>query len=295
MFKDDCPGMRRIALLCSMSLVITSLNSGSNGNCYYVGNTQDAVLIDAGISCREIERRLTRLQLDIQKIRAIFISHEHSDHIKGVEVFSRKYRMPVYITEITRKYSRLKLDDDLVYSFSGQEDITIGGLTIHTFAKDHDAGDPHSFTVEHNQVTVGIFTDIGQVCHRVIRHFSTCNAAILEANYDEDMLRTGPYPLNLKQRISGGKGHLSNTHALELFQKYRPRRMSHLILAHLSEKNNKPELVSQLFKSYASEVQIIVASRHKETPVFEISEPFSKQPVHAGKSHWVQGKLGFDR
>ncbi|HSH66706.1 MAG TPA: MBL fold metallo-hydrolase, partial [Bacteroidia bacterium] len=116
-----------------MALFIASINSGSNGNCYYIGNEQDAVLVDAGISCREIERRMKRLELSMEKVRAILISHEHSDHIKGVEVLSRKYRLPVYITTPTLLYSRLKIDPSLTFSFKAFAPIRIHTFFIHAF------------------------------------------------------------------------------------------------------------------------------------------------------------------
>src|SRR6185436_17191235 len=144
-----------------MSLYISSINSGSNGNCYYVGNEQEAVLIDAGISCREIKKRMMRLGLDIEKVKAVIVSHEHSDHIRGIETLSRKYSIPVYITAETLKYSGLFLDTELVKSFKAGEPITVGRLAIHPFPKHYDASDPFSFIISGNGVNIGVFTDIG--------------------------------------------------------------------------------------------------------------------------------------
>src|ERR1700748_1269924 len=121
-----------------MSLFIASLNSGSNGNCYYIGNEREAVLIDAGISCRETERRMKRLGLSMQKVKAIFVSHEHSDHINGIAVLSRKYQLPVYITPATLNNSGLQLEHQLVVSFKAYEPVTIGNITISAFPKFHD-------------------------------------------------------------------------------------------------------------------------------------------------------------
>ena len=122
-----------------------------------------------------------------------------------------------------------------------------------------------------NAVTIGIFTDIGAPCEHVIRHFQQCHAAFLEANYDEEMLDKGRYPYYLKKRIRGGKGHLSNKQALEIFTTYRPPFMSHLLLAHLSRDNNSPALVQELFDQHANGTQIVVASRFEETAVYHIS------------------------
>src|SRR6202012_5301045 len=144
-----------------MSMFVASLNSGSNGNCYYVGNEHEAVLIDAGISCRETETRMRRLGLSMQKVKAIFISHEHSDHIRGVEVLAKKYDLPVYITELTHLHGRLFFSPHLVNRFIANVPVTIGSLQITAFSKWHDAADPHSFLINCNEVNVGVFTDLG--------------------------------------------------------------------------------------------------------------------------------------
>src|SRR5690554_1013593 len=141
-----------------MSLFISSLNSGSNGNCYYVGNHQEAILIDAGISCRETEKRMNRLGLSMEKVKAIIVSHEHSDHIRGIAVLAKKFRLPVYITSKTLIHSRLNLDHSLVKTFSAAEEIEVGDLRITAFPKHHDAVEPHSFVVECHETRVGVFT-----------------------------------------------------------------------------------------------------------------------------------------
>ena len=259
-----------------MSLFISSLNSGSNGNCYYVGNETEAVLVDAGISCREIERRMKRLGLLMEKVKAVFISHEHSDHIKGLPVLVKKYRLPVYITDATRRNGRLEFEINLTNLFKAHEEINIGNLSVTAFPKFHDASDPYSFVISCNQIHVGVFTDIGKPCKNVIQYFKRCHAAFLEANYDEEMLQNGNYPFHLKRRISGGLGHLSNKEALQLFVTHRPSFMSHLLLAHLSNNNNTPEIVQTLFNAHAGNVKITVASRFSETEVFHI---FSEEPT----------------
>jgi phosphoribosyl 1,2-cyclic phosphodiesterase len=275
-----------------MSLFVTSLNSGSNGNCYYVGNDHEAVLIDAGISCRETERRMRRLGLSLEKVKAIFISHEHIDHIKGLEVLSKRYQLPVYITPGTLQYGRLILDPVLIRTFSASEPIAIGGLTVHGFPKLHDAFDPHSFMVSYRGINVGVFTDIGAPCHNLIHYFAQCHAAVLEANYDDDMLQNGRYPYHLKKRISGDKGHLSNAQALELFLAHRLPCMSHVFLAHLSKENNSPELAQALFQQHAGNTQVIVASRFNETDVYRIDGSVGVQEVAAqAPRHAVQVSL----
>jgi phosphoribosyl 1,2-cyclic phosphodiesterase len=259
-----------------MSLFVASLNSGSNGNCYYLGNEREAILVDAGISCRETETRMARLGLSMRKVKAIFISHEHSDHIRGITVLAKKYRLPVYITPLTLQHGGLTLEDSLISGFISGEPIHIGGLLVTAFSKLHDAAHPHSFTVACGDIKVGVFTDIGSVCENLTFHFRQCHAAFLETNYDEELLENGRYPLNLKRRIRGGMGHLSNKQALNLFIDHKPAYMTHLFLSHLSKDNNDPALVHNLFNTHANGTEIIVASRYAETRVYHINSGANK-------------------
>lgn len=274
-----------------MSLYIASLNSGSNGNCYYVGNSNEAVLVDVGISCREVEKRMARLQLSMTKIKAIFISHEHSDHIKGLEVLSKKYLIPVYITNATLNNSRLDLNRTLVRSFKAYDPIIIGSLIIKAFPKFHDAADPYSFTIEGNDTRVGVMTDIGSVCDHVIQNFSQCQAVFLEANYDDGMLTSGYYPYHLKQRIKSDKGHLSNHQALELFVKHKQEFMTHLILSHLSKDNNCPILVKNLFTPHSGNAEVIVASRFQETELFHVTKSCDTKEFSVDSGRTIQTSL----
>jgi phosphoribosyl 1,2-cyclic phosphodiesterase len=251
-------------------LYTTSLNSGSNGNCYYIGNNNEAVLIDAGLSCRETERRMQRLGLEMKKVKAIFISHEHSDHIKGVEVLAKKYDLPVYISDETCRHSDIKLPQHQFKSIHANIPVHIGALHVRSFLKLHDAVDPHSFVISHAGTNIGVFTDIGSCCKQLSSHFAECHAAYLESNYDEEMLENGRYPVYLKQRIRGGKGHLSNSESLEIFIKHRPAFMSHLFLSHLSKDNNCPQKVQTLFEAHAGEIRIVIASRYEETELYAI-------------------------
>ncbi len=253
-----------------MSLLVASLNSGSNGNCYYIGNQDEAILIDGGISCRETERRMKRLELSIKRVKAVFVSHEHADHIYGVPNLSKKHQLPVYITNDTLRGGRLRLSENLTFPFSPYIPIRIGSLSVTAFPKFHDANDPHSFIVSDHEVNVGVFTDIGRSCDHVIKHFSICHAAFLESNYDEEMLETGHYPFSLKNRIRDGRGHLSNTQALQLFMNHRPTFMTHLFLSHLSRNNNSPKIVRNLFNRIAGKTKIIVAPRDSETQLYHI-------------------------
>jgi phosphoribosyl 1,2-cyclic phosphodiesterase len=253
-----------------MTLYIASLNSGSNGNCYYIGNNRESVLIDAGIPCRETERRMRRLGLSLSTVKAIFVSHEHDDHIRGLEVLSRRYQLPVYISESTHRQLPVALEPELVMRLDPREPVTTGDLTVTPFPKTHDASDPCSFVVSSPTVRIGIFTDLGVVCEQLIHHFRQCHAAFLETNYDEHLLDKGRYPHFLKNRIRGGFGHLSNRQALDLFVRHRPAFMSHLFLSHLSRDNNRPELVQALFEKEAQGTRIVIASRDQETELYAI-------------------------
>lgn len=253
-----------------MTLYVASLNSGSNGNCYYIGNGRESVLIDAGLPCRETERRMRRLGLSLSAVKAIFISHEHDDHIRGLDVLSRRYGLPVYINDATRRQLRFSLDPGLTRSLDPASAVTAGELTITAFPKTHDASDPCSFVISSSTVRIGVFTDLGVVCQQLIHHFKQCHAAFLETNYDEQLLAAGRYPHFLKNRIRGGSGHLSNHQALDLFVRHRSSHLSHLFLSHLSRDNNRPELVRDLFEKEARGTRIVIASRDQETEVYAI-------------------------
>jgi phosphoribosyl 1,2-cyclic phosphodiesterase len=267
-----------------MSIYITSLNSGSNGNCYYIGNDTEAVLVDAGISCRETEKRLHLLGLTMNKVKAIFISHEHTDHTRGIASLAAKYGLPVYITSHTWRRCNMATRQAPISAMAAHESISIGSLVITPFPKYHDAVDPHSFIVSSDGITIGVFTDIGAPCEHVTRYFRLCHAAFLETNYDEDMLERGRYPQHLKNRISSNMGHLSNRQALDLFLEHRPAFMTHLLLSHLSADNNNPALVQRLFDAHASGVKVVVASRYEQTPVYDIRNASTADPVRPRQS-----------
>lgn len=253
-----------------MGMYFTSLNSGSNANCYYVSNGNEAVLIDAGLSCRETEKRMNRLGLEMNKVKAIFISHEHSDHITGLELLSRKHKLPVYISQKTLANSNLSIDPSLVRYFVKEDTVAIDELQVKCFSKSHDAADPYSFMISSQNINVSVITDIGYACKQVLHYFQKSHAVFLESNYCETMLANGDYPYHLKRRISSDHGHLSNTQALDLFLNYRTPQLSYLILSHLSKNNNTAQTVDDLFQQHAGTTKVIVASRYEESALFSI-------------------------
>ena len=268
-----------------MAVYFSSLNSGSNANCYYIGNGNEAILVDAGLSCKETEKRMQRLGLKMESLKAVFISHEHSDHITGIQTLSKKYQLPVYITQKTFANSNLVIDEQLIRYFRKDESIAIGDMQVKCFSKSHDAADPHSFMINVQSVNISVITDIGYPCKQVLHYFKQSHVSFLESNYCDDMLANGGYPYYLKKRISGDEGHLSNKQALDLFLQHRPKQLSHLILSHLSKNNNKPELVEALFKPHAGDTNIIVASRYEESPLYSIDgvQVALRQSLKAGK------------
>jgi phosphoribosyl 1,2-cyclic phosphodiesterase len=253
-----------------MELYYASLNSGSNGNCYYVGTATEGVLVDVGISCREVELRMKALGLSMESVKALFISHEHADHIRGLAVLAARYNLSVYGSSSTLRGCYLKRKGFSVHELQAHEVVRIGSLDVYAFPKLHDAADPQSFVVSAGDTRVGVFTDLGAPCVHLIKQFARCHAAFLESNYDEEMLEKGRYPYYLKKRIRGGLGHLSNRQALELFQQHAAPHLQHLILSHLSKENNCPRLVASLFESCAGTTQVTVASREAPSALFRV-------------------------
>jgi len=250
-------------------LKIASIASGSNGNCYYLETGEEAVLIDAGISAKQISERMTRLGLSVSKLRGVFISHEHSDHIRGLDVFSRKHAIPVFMTRKTYASYGKTISESLLNFFSPGEPVTLGKIRVHSFLKFHDAAEPCSFSVSSEHITVAVMTDIGLQCANVIDHIKNADAVFLESNYDDQMLKTGFYPAYLKKRISSDLGHLSNTQAAQLAVEHASSRLRHVLLSHLSANNNTPELASKTFHHFIGQrddlkVEVTLTSRQKE-------------------------------
>jgi phosphoribosyl 1,2-cyclic phosphodiesterase len=221
------------------------LASGSRGNAIYISNGTTAVLIDAGLSGVEIERRLKSRGLCPEDLDALIVSHEHADHIQGVGVLSRKYGLPVYMNTDTQKAAYRLGKVSTIRQFSCSAPFMINSLNIYPFPISHDAADPAGFTIEQAGIKIGIATDLGIVTTLVKEHLKGCALLVLEANHDPEMLAQGPYPWPLKQRIKSRVGHLANEDTHDLLHELQHDQLKHVVLAHLSETNNTPEKAYQ--------------------------------------------------
>jgi phosphoribosyl 1,2-cyclic phosphodiesterase len=269
-------------------LTLCAIASGSNGNCYYIGNSREAILIDAGISARQTIMRMQKRDIDPDSIIAIFISHEHNDHICGARVLSKKLNIPVYITSRTFTAAYPNHKPAAPRFFIPNNEIKIGSFHVIPFSKNHDAAEPCSFRIENNGMQVGVFTDIGSACENVISNLKQCDALFLESNYDEKMLWEGRYPWPLKKRIASDHGHLSNDQAFELIMKHSDGKLKKIFLSHLSAENNTKEKAIARFQKLDNIVDIHMTSRHSAGEVIKISH--NEQP----RMNYRQGILNFE-
>lgn len=228
-----------------MSLKICSLASGSSGNCYMVRSEETILLVDAGLSAKQIKERLYSLGVDAESVDAILITHEHSDHIKGLPVLS-KLNMQIYASGKTLDAIDFDLNCDLCKSFNPGESFQIGDIEIESFSTSHDAADPVGYCLNDKENCICIVTDTGCINEKIVSFMSKADILVLESNHDENVLKLGPYPWFLKQRILGSKGHLSNeaaaTALAELIASEESSKKRLVLLAHLSKENNFPEM-----------------------------------------------------
>ena len=217
------------------------LASGSKGNSVFVSTSDTAVLVDAGLSGIETERRLAAVGESPDRLKAIIITHEHTDHIKGAGILSRRFNIPVYLTRETYRACKGLGKIELLNFFECGSAFEIGELTVNPFSISHDASDPAGLTLSYGGKKIGIATDLGVATNLVKTHLSHSNALYLESNHDPRMLVEGPYPWHLKQRIKSRTGHLSNYDARDLIVELHHHELDHVILAHLSEENNCPK------------------------------------------------------
>jgi phosphoribosyl 1,2-cyclic phosphodiesterase len=226
-----------------VSLRVCVLGSGSKGNCTYIESPETRLLVDAGLSAREIERRLRQIERSPEALDGVLISHEHADHIQGLGALARRYKLPVYANAAT--WQRAQHVVGVVADrreFSTGEPFSMKDVLIDPFSLPHDADDPVAFRLSWRRRTMAIVTDLGYPSQLVRERLKGCHLLVLEANHDDAMLRAGPYPWPLKQRIGGKSGHLSNLQSSQLLHDVLHDELEHVVLAHLSEINNMPDL-----------------------------------------------------
>lgn len=250
------------------------LGSGSKGNCTLVEAGSTRVLIDNGFSGKEIVARLASLGIAPESLAALILTHEHDDHVKGVGVLARRFNLPVYANEATHRAAEAKTGKVAARrEFGVGEPFAVEGLRIHPFAISHDAADPVGFVLGDGVCNLGYCTDTGTIT-RLIRHrLQACHAVILEANHDVRMVKEGPYPLPLQQRVLSNRGHLANPDALDLAAILAGERLRLLVLAHLSEVNNQPDLVLREARQRlpdAAGLRLLLAGQEQAGPLLEL-------------------------
>lgn len=269
----DSPPLPQCSLHAGPPVSICILASGSKGNAIYVSSGKTTLLVDAGLSGVETERRLKARGLLPAQVDAIVLSHEHNDHLSGVGVLARRYGLPVYMSARTENEAARTLGSiPSIEHFSCGTGFAINDIAIHPFSTSHDACDPAGFTFRINGCKIGLATDMGIATRMVVHHLRDCACLILEANHDPRMLEAGPYPWPTKQRIKSRTGHLSNEESKALLMEVCHEGLDHVILAHLSEKNNSAEkalsVISERLPRKAPKVS--VALQHEPTPLIRL-------------------------
>ncbi|HQQ62927.1 MAG TPA: MBL fold metallo-hydrolase [Pseudomonadales bacterium] len=219
-----------------------SLGSGSRGNGTLVQAGETLLLVDCGFTLRETELRLMRLGVVAEQLRAVLVTHEHGDHCNGVRVLANRYRLPVYMTSGTARAKQLS-DVVQVVKIDSHLPFAIDDVQIQPVAVPHDAAEPVQYIFEWAGKRLGVLTDLGAITPFVRDHYRSCDALLLESNHCVDMLARGSYPASLKMRVGGRFGHLNNAQAADLLHEIETERLQHLVIAHLSEKNNTLERV----------------------------------------------------
>jgi phosphoribosyl 1,2-cyclic phosphodiesterase len=233
-----------------MGVSVAVLASGSRGNSTLLSSSRTHILVDAGVSCREVCKRLKAIGIDPHSLSAVLITHEHADHISGLRVLAKKFRVPVFMTGAThRAWARALRDQsgeapqiEKLEVFASGHKFQVGDIAITPFTIPHDAIDPVAFAFRVEGVKVAIATDLGYLPASVIDHLRGCEVLVIESNHDLEMLRGGPYPWSVKQRVMSRVGHLSNEALAEFFSSDYDGQAAYVVLAHLSEQNNHPEV-----------------------------------------------------
>ena len=262
----------------------TSIASGSSGNSSYIGTDHTHVLVDVGVTMKAVNQGLHALDLELSDVQAIFLTHEHIDHIRAVGTISRKYQIPIYGTLGTLREVMLNrtLGDfatDLLQPILPDAVTTVGDLSVIPISIDHDAADPVGYRIEAGEKRVAIATDMGHYDDYIVSHLENLDAMVVEANHDVRMLSTGPYPMSLKRRILSDHGHLSNESSGHLIDRILNPHVKHVFLGHLSKENNLPELALKTVQQEidgsdsdyrAGDFDISVAQRDRISDIIEL-------------------------
>jgi len=250
------------------------LGSGSRGNSVYIESGTTGILIDAGFSGKEIETRMTSIGRELSNIHALCITHEHNDHICGAGVIARRCRIPTYVNGGTFSAGEKRMGKLFKYKEFVTGDIwEVGDLQVRSFRISHDTADPVGYVVSDGKKSVGYCTDTGKVSHLIATRLAKCNGLILEFNHDLQLLKDGPYPLPLQQRVRSSRGHLCNEDAADFLAGLIGNHLHIAVLAHLSETNNTPELAREAALRSVREwgdTSLIIASQEKATILIDL-------------------------
>lgn len=245
-----------------MNLEFCSLASGSRGNAQYISTKKSGLLVDAGMSGKYIENALNKIDRNFDKIKALLVTHEHSDHISGIGVLMRRYKLPLYVNEKTwlgMKDKIGKIDEDSIHIIENEKPFMIDDILVNSYSISHDANDPIGYTFEYNNKRIALATDLGYAPNQVIDAIKETDLLFIESNHDIEMLKAGKYPYFLKRRVLSMEGHLSNDEAGRVAKEVvRHGRVKDILLAHLSQENNFPELAYETVKNVLKDGDIHV-------------------------------------
>jgi phosphoribosyl 1,2-cyclic phosphodiesterase len=242
---------------------LASLGSGSRGNGTLVSLGGVRVLVDCGFTLKQTRLRLARLGLAPEDLCAILVTHEHSDHVQGVAPLARQYRLPVYLSHGTRR-GVTAWDDLDIRPFNSHEEFAIDGVRVTPVPVPHDAREPTQFVLEGGGVRLGVLTDLGHVTPHVANAYRHCDALLVEANHDREMLWGGDYPAHLKRRIASAHGHLSNDQTVALLEEIGSASMRHVIVGHISEQNNSAARISAAFAQLSARLPSLSFATQQE-------------------------------
>jgi phosphoribosyl 1,2-cyclic phosphodiesterase len=265
-------------------MLVAPLGSGSAGNAYYFESDGTSILVDAGFGPRETSKRLEQIGRQFTDLRAIVLTHEHYDHMRGAEAVARKLQIPIYLTRGTLEASNIDPAEIRTIVFDNNTTFQVGELNVHACRTLHDASDPACFVIEARDGTrIGLASDLGYVDQAVLRHLSGCDGLFFESNHDLDMLRMGTYPWSLKRRIMSRFGHLSNDDSMLAVQRMMGPELSTLCLIHLSQKNNHESIVrdmaARLLAKTGVQLELGIARQFEATGVFEVARRRPPRPL----------------